>query len=227
MSVGYQYMEYIGVTAQSKPCANCKVDKSLSDFYVRSGIDNPSEPGHYVSECKVCMKARSKDGRSFHPYQPRTASEKVAIDWLLVHQVSALPGKAISASNVDVVAWGCVWIEIKLARLASECGVMKYKFDTTPKQQERGFLADVVMLICDNHGQMTFHLFEANDPVFYIHDRVKTGFTFTPGAEKARKHSNNRVVMTQPMMDEAEDRYELIEAYRLKNFNPYHRIDTD
>lgn len=199
----------------TKPCCGCKLDKPLTEFYTRSGVHNPTEPGHYVSECKVCMKRRSKHS-TLNPYEPRVLTEQLAIEKLLDIGIFALPGKAIAAADVDVVAWGCVWIEVKYARLEFQRGVKKFKFNTTPKQQQRGFLADLVMLICDyGEDDLTYHLFEANHPVFYMDEgsRVKSGFTFTPDAMEAKKHGDNRVVMTQPMMDEAQDRWDMIGKY--------------
>lgn len=197
----------------TKVCCGCKLDKPLSEFYIRSGTTDPTEPGHYVSECKSCMKVRSKNNGTLNPYEPRVLTEQLAIARLLDVGIFALPGKAIAASDVDVVAWGCVWIEVKYARYQFERGVRKFKFNTTPKQQQRGFLADLVMLICDYGDDLTYHLFEANHPVFYMGDRVKSGFTFTPGALEAKKHGDNRVVMTQPLMDEAQDRWDKIGQY--------------
>lgn len=208
----------------TKPCRGCKVEKILGDFYPRSGVDNPTEPGHYVSECKVCMKRRSKTNGNLDPYEPRVLTEQLAIERLLDVGIFALPGKAIAASDVDVVAWGCVWIEVKYARLEFQRGVRKFKFNTTPKQQQRGFLADIVMLICDYGEELTYHLFEVNHPVFYMHNRIKSGFTFTPGALEAKKHGDNRVVMTQPMMDEMQDRWDLIGQYAA--LDPRRRIKS-
>ena len=197
----------------TKPCCACKTDKPLNEFYVRSGILNPTEPGHYVSECKVCMRLRNKTTGAVSPYEPRALTEQLAIEWLLDVGIYAAPGKAVRLAHVDVVAWGCVWIEVKYARYVSHRGVMKFKFDTTPKQQQRGFLADIVMLICDYGDELTYHLFEANHPVFYMQGRIKSGFTFTPGAMEAKKHGDNRVVMTQPLMDQAQDRWDMIGTY--------------
>lgn len=197
----------------TKPCCGCKVEKPLDQFYVRSGTSNPTEPGHYVSECKGCMKLRSKTNGNIDPYEPRVLTEQLAIERLLDVGIFALPGKAIAAADVDVVAWGCVWIEVKYARLEFQRGVKKFKFTTTPKQQQRGFLADLVMLICDYGVDLTYHLFEANHPVFFMGERVKSGFTFTPDAMEAKKHGDNRVVMTQPLMDEARDRWDMIGNY--------------
>jgi hypothetical protein len=197
----------------TKVCLRCKVDKPLTEYYGRSGTSDLTEPGHYVSECKTCMKQRSKTTGITDPYQPRVLSETLAIEQLLDVGIFAVPGKAIAAKWVDVVAWGCVWIEVKYSRLEFKRGVKKFTFMTSKQQQQRGFLADLVMLICDYGDDLTYHLFEANHPVFYMGERVKSGFTFTPDAMEAKKHGDNRVVMTQPMMDEAKDRWDMIGDY--------------
>ncbi len=185
-----------------KACKRCKQEKSYSEFYVRSGIDSPTTDGHYTSECKQCMKARSKGKPRVKNIVPRYQSETIAIEELAKLGYPALPGKAVSAVDVDVVVWGHVWVEVKYSKLQTSDGV--HNFNTTLKQQERGFLAHVVMLICENvDGVRTNHFFKPDDPVFYMNGRLKTGFTFRPGATKALKHGNNRVVMTQPMMDRA------------------------
>lgn len=200
----------------AKLCAKCKQEKKLDDFYPRSGVDEPYLPGHFTSECKQCMKDRNKTADKLSPYEPRVFTEKVAIEKLRTLNTHAIPGKAVAAADVDVVCWGCVWVEVKYAKLEFERGAYKFKFTASPKQSKRGFLADLVMLVCEYPGErLTYHLFEATDDVFYIHGRVKTGWTFTPGAHTALKHGNNRTVLTQPLMDAAEERWELIEMFRL------------
>lgn len=194
----------------SKSCVRCHTEKPVSEFYIRSGCKLPTDPGHYLSECKACMKQRNQSTNPVPPTVPRAPTEILAIEYLRQHKVPALPGKAIHAVDVDVVAWGHVWIEIKFSRLESRGQIEQFTFATTPKQQQRGFLAHLVMLICDYGDKTTYHLFRANHPVFYIHDRIKSGFTFTPGAMEAKKHGANRVVMTQPLMDEAQDRVALV-----------------
>ena len=201
----------------SKPCNNCKVPKPFSEFYVRSGIDNPTEPGHYLTECKDCMKGRNKKRAPLSPLVPHTPSEVLAMDYLRSHGVVTYPGKALRFAHVDVVAWGCVGIEVKYARLEQRGPADEFQFVTTKAQQRDGFRGHAVMLICDDGtGTLTHHLFDVRDPVFYIKGRVKTGFTFRPDRTTALKHGNNRVVMLQSMMDAALDNLALIEAKRLE-----------
>lgn len=195
----------------TKVCTACQLPKTLAEFYVRSGCKNPTEPGHYLSECIACMKLRNFTRKLIPIEESRVPTENLAIKRLKQENIWAQTGKASNAPDVDVTAMGMVRIEVKHSRLEYRRGKEMFRFDTTPKQQQRGFLADLVMLICEwKLETLTYHLFRANDPVFYIHGHVKTGLTYPPGRTHALKHGNNRVVMTQSMMDTAENHWQLV-----------------
>lgn len=193
----------------TKTCNRCNQIKPTTDFYTRKG-------GTPVSECKDCMKERSKQGSHTPPTTPRVESEILAIDYLRSKGIHALPGKAVSFLFCDIVAWGAVGIEVKYSTPAYSYNTLQYTFDTTPRQRERGFIGHLIMLICDpKTAPPTFHLFRNNDPVFYISrngepPRLKSAFTYFDGREQALKHGNNRVVMTDAMMLQAQDRVTLI-----------------
>lgn len=199
-------------TTVSKRCARCKEVKPFTEFYIRPPFNKldkpPTLPGHFVSECKTCMRERGSI--DLHPTVPRAKTEILAIEYLRKNGIYAAPGKSVYAADVDVVAWGCVWIEVKYAELKRG----KFTFKVTPTQSVRGFRAHIVLLICDYGDSKSFHLFDSQHPVFFKDGRVKTGFTFTPGATRALKHGNNRVVMIQPMMDAAQNDIELVEQKR-------------
>lgn len=202
----------------TKLCANCNElrvyspDKKISQFYVRSGIKNPTEPGHYISECKSCMAKRNLHRTPIGEEESRVYTENLAIKRLKSAGIWAQTGKSSQAPDVDVTAMGSVWIEVKYSLLDFRRGVKMFKFETTPKQQQRGFLADIVMLICEWSPRVyTYHLFRATDEVFYMKGRVKSAFTFVPGRTVALKHGNNRVVMVQSMMDAAQNNWALVE----------------
>lgn len=201
-------------TIVSKRCVRCNVEKPLTDFYIRSGYkfpDNPPTlPGHYNSECKACLLDRSKKVGRLDPYEPRAKTEALAIEYLKRNGIHAIPGKAISAADVDVVAFGCVWIECKYSRLKRNHGGEDFVFNATPAQIRRGYLAHIILLMCDYEHEVTYHLFDKGDPVFYIDGRVKNGLTYRPGRKVAQKHGNNRVVMVQSMMDSAQDNVALV-----------------
>jgi hypothetical protein len=192
-------------TPQLKTCKRCNAIKHISEFYTRSG-----RPNEYLGECKACYKERGRNRVTVRKDTPMVGSEILAINALNHNGIHALPGKALQYAHVDVIAFGCVRIEVKYAKLDRTHHREKYTFQTTPRQGQRGLLADVVMLICDDGDTPTFHLFRPDDEVFFIKGRLKTGFTFTPGAMAAEKHGNNRVVMTQPMMDAARNRWSLV-----------------
>lgn len=150
---------------------------------------------------------------------PRASTEIAAIEYLTSKGIPAVPGKALRHSHVDIIAFGCIEIEVKYARLKYQRGVEKFAFVATPAQQERGFKAQIVMLICDyQDGMMGYHFFDATHPVFYIKGRMKSGFTFTPGCYEAKKHGSNRLVLVQGMMDDAQDNVGLIYE-QLKNIS--------
>ena len=191
----------------TKICRACQLSLPVAEFYKRKNSES------YVSECKRCMKSRSKQQpQTAKDYLvPRAVTEVAAISYLKSKGIPAVPGKALHHSHVDVVAFGCVDIEVKYATLRFQRGVEKFCFSASPAQQEYGFRAQVVILVCDyNDGMMSYHFFDAKHPVFYIKGRMKSGFTFTPGMYEAKKHANNRLVMVQGMMDEAQDRVNLI-----------------
>lgn len=201
-----------------KRCVNpdCQYDglQPVTNFYIRSGVDEPTNPGHYLSECKDCLKRRNKSPNHLPPDVPRAATEILAIEYLKRNHIPALPGKAYKQADVDILAWGCVRIEVKYSSIRYYNHY--FVFNMTPRQRKRGLLADVVLFVCDYEERQTFHLFDPDDEVFYFKDgRRKSSLTFTPGQTEQFKHTQNRVKLTQPIMDIAQDRLELIETARL------------
>jgi hypothetical protein len=187
----------------TKVCAHCKVKLPVSEFYMRKG-------GYLTAECKTCMRARSKGQKRVPKTKALIPSEALLINRLHSLGIPALPGKAISHAHVDVVAWGVVEIEVKYSTLKN--GV--YSFITTEPQRQHGFRAQVVVLVCDDGTSSTFHCFEADHPVFFMDGEMKHAITYAPGVKK-HKHESNRVILTRELMDLAQDRWDLIEHYRL------------
>ena len=191
--------------SQSKACTRCKQVKPFTDFYTRSG-----NPHLLCSECKACMMQRSMTRIPVSAQTSLVPSETLAIEVLKRNGIHAMPGKALSYKDVDVIAFGCVRVEVKYAKLNRTKHRESYTFRTTPRQAQRGYLADVVLLICDDGDEPTFHVFKSDDPVFMIKGRIKKGFVYSTGNKYQFRHAPNRVVMTQPMMDAARDRWSLI-----------------
>lgn len=107
-----------------------------------------------------------------------------------------------------LLCWGCVVVDVRYSTQRYYRGVYRWSL-TSP------LLADVILLICDNGGVMTFHLFDPDAPYFYYHDgRQKTGVVYVPGRAVQLKHEQRFASLTDPVMTEARDRLELIEAAR-------------
>ncbi len=190
-----------------KTCHRCGETKPVTEFYPLSGRPNPTEAKHFMSGCRVCRKKSSKTQKKLPNTQAAVLSETLVIEYLKKHGIPSLPGKALHSADVDVISYGCIWIESKYSQLLTRGNNKdEFLFVTTPTQQRRGLKANVVVLVCEYpDGRQTFHFFPASHPVFYMKGRLKTGFTFKPGRTKALKHGNNRTVMTQGMMDGAQD----------------------
>lgn len=193
-------------------CPQCKTTKPVAEFYVRSGIKNPTIRGDYYTYCKKCQNARSKTQVRVPKTVAVVEGEILAIDYLKRKGIPTLPGKAVAAADVDLASYGVVWIETKHSKL-SKYGFM---FNTSLSQRSRGFLADIVLLICEySADEITFHFLPANHPAFYAKNgKLKQGITFVPGrTEDGKQGEKNawRTVLTQHDMDASQDAVWLIE----------------
>lgn len=201
---------------EEKQCRRCGETKAWSEFYIRSGYEGV-KPGHYNSECKACMKVRGNNPNRLPPTVPRSPTEIIAINYLTKHGIHCLPGKAVKASDVDVVAWGCVWMEVKYSAMR-ERG--EFMFHVTPPQQRRGFLAHIVLLICDYGDRQTFHFLPADTPAFYHKGKLKGGISYLPGRKtisgKGPVPGGMKATLTDDIMTESQDRFDMIETTRLE-----------
>lgn len=204
----------------SKECNGCHRVKHYTAFYVRSGYGTSKNPaimdGHFVTECKACMKVRASKQVRCAPWESTVRSEELAITVLMKQGFWATTGKATQAPDVDVCV-GPVWVEVKHAKLDDMRSTPRFSFVATPAQQKRGYLAHVIMLICEYpDGRITYHLFDWDAPFFYFEDmRPKSGYTFTPGKLEASKQGRgNEYQLTQPVMDAAEDDWQLVHDWQ-------------
>lgn len=193
-------------------CPQCKTTKPVGEFYTRSGIKNPTIRGDYYTYCKACQRAKSKTAIRAPKTVPVVEGEILAIDYLKRKGIPTLPGKAVAAADVDLVCYGSCWLETKHSKLDKD----GFMFNTSSTQQARGFLADIVLLICEHSpDDITFHFLPANHPAFYNkHGKVKQGISFVPGRTedmKRGKANTWRTVLTQQMMDGAQDATWLID----------------
>lgn len=201
-----------------KACARCGKDQPFTQYYTRptyGTLENPAiEPGHFISECKTCMFERAKHQKRLPPWKSRVKHEQMTIDYLMRRGIWTTTGKMTNAPDVDLVSLGVVWLEAKYAEAKQRGLKTTFSFTFTPSQQERGFLAHVVVLICAHQdGRHTFHFFQHDDPVFYKDDGVtmKSAVTFTIGKRVASIRGRGyQHQITQQLMDSRKDDVSLI-----------------
>lgn len=204
--------------ADVKTCRSCGQVLPVTAFYKRSSVKRDS----YTSECKSCMRERSRQTnlQRLPADVPRTKSETLALTYLRTAGIPAVPGKAFRLADVDVVAWGCVWIEVKYSLLKSSPRP-RFQFGATPAQIRRGYLAHVIMLICDYGDNQSYHLFQSDHDVFYrdLADgtrKVKAAVAYIPEATgSTRRAAPSIVVPTDALMKLHEDNLDCIEQARL------------
>jgi hypothetical protein len=194
-------------------CRRCKEDKPISEYYTRSGL-----PHLHLKMCKACyrelrkLQAQSATSRRRAVVQ----SEKEIIDLLEGQGIPALPGKALGHQYADIIAWGCVLVEAKYSQLRNDnC----FSFSFTPQQRKLGVRGDLIVLVCDYGDKTTRHVFLASDPIFYyLSGNLRGSLTYAPFAKRKRNHAN-RIGLTDALMDEHQNKWELIETIRLNVHN--------
>lgn len=186
-----------------RKCSKCQLSKDLSEFYPRPG-------GKYLcAECKDCMKLRSKVQTKVDKKVAVVASEAEVITELHKQGIPALPGKALSQQWADVIAYGCVLIEVKSAyRHYRGC----YQFGFTPSQRAGKLKGDLVVLVCKNDTGNTYHVLQASNPVFYHEGQLKTAVAWTPGA----KHKGRFISLNDEIMYAAQNNWDLVERHLVK-----------
>lgn len=129
--------------------------------------------GHHQSMCKKCHTAynKSRSGKT-----KSNEHEQAFVLECHKHGVFAVQGAATrSHAWTDVIAWGCVRIEVKAAEIGATKG---YNFRGTARQSKRGFDADIVVLVADGD----YYFLPADHAVFFRNDgKRKTAVSWRPG----------------------------------------------
>lgn len=177
----------------------------ITEFYTRVG----SADGYYTM-CKVCFRAISKQ----HPPKPKGVasydSEQRVIDKLRSVGIFASPGKQGIWEHTDVLAWGCIRVEVKTAKCKNE----RFVFPLGHKSIERFKAHDVVVLVCLHEGQEpSYHVFLSNDAIFYKKGELKNGVTYQPAHKRTMDKGWD--TLTTEIMNAHENRWDLIETVRL------------
>lgn len=173
----------------TKICKSCHKEKPVSEFYINSSNRKPS------ARCKQCLSEYQKAKPKPAPKWKNTNRyETMVIAELRKKGIYAASGKSSEYNYVDVVAWGCIRIEVKLGEPQSLKGNKSYNFRFSRAQVESGMRADIVVLVVNE----MFYVFPANHPMFYkSNGQLKTtvSYTFNSGRDNKdllmQQHKNN------------------------------------
>ena len=186
-----------------KLCPTCGQRKPLNEFYIRKS-------GTPYAYCKDCQKLRAKT-QTFKPREvPGEPGEADVIAKLRSVGIYAAPGKSSEWRNLDVIAWGCVRIEVKFSSLSDG----QFRFTITNRDKARWLRADVVILVCEWECEKTYHLLPSDHPAFYINGNLKGGASYAIAPQ--RRVHKDRVILTHSVMTTAMNDWGLIEAARQK-----------
>lgn len=189
-----------------KICRVCEQEKHIDEFYRRHN-------GNPYNHCKSCHNTKMMD--IYHEkgvIDRRVAvnqSEILVIERLKANHIPASPGKTLGYKWADVVAWGCVLIECKYSSLRADT----FNWTFSPLQQEQGLRAHIVVLCADYGHEITYHVFDANHPIFSNRNgKRKTGVIYMLSPKHRKSNANT---LTPEMMSYYQDAWGKIETYRI------------
>jgi len=183
---------------KTKVCSKCHKEKSLSQFYQRGK--------YFLNECIDCVKARTARQRKVDKKISTVPSEMWVMERLAKEGIPALTGKASSHQHCDIVAYGCVGIEVKSSRAYKNKGD-GFMFMFTPRQVKQGPRGKLIVLVCCDDGLTTFHVFPSDHPMFFNENgKRRQSISYTP----LRKTNKRTTYLTDEMMDAAEENWELV-----------------
>lgn len=193
-----------------------------SEFYKLRGTRDGLSP-----ICKECKKAYSKARKKQTPQLSRRdkaghPSEQMVIDRLRSVGVYAAPGKSSEWNWIDVVAWGCVRIEVKAASVTRHG---TFLFNMGKKRGKEKDRSDLVVLIMLYDEDSRFFVFKSTHPVFYHADgRAKRGVAYCTNGGTPK--TGRGVTLSAELMSQAEDRWGLVEQRRLEIAREVQNIGT-
>lgn len=206
----------------TKICKDCNNEYPLTAVHWH--IRKASKDG-YNHYCKACTGERSKRyGRASRQRGGRISGDvgtRLAVPYLAKHGIYADYGKNTRYKYVDVMAWGCVKIEVKLSQnhvgkdwlLTSVMTTGAWSFKMYSANNKDTLTPDVIMLICDRgDGSPSYHLLPYTHPVFYRKDGVrKINVSYQEYETKSTWMFDD---FPLSWMDESRDNLALIESVR-------------
>jgi hypothetical protein len=191
-----------------KTCRICNMSFPVTSEY---WYKHPQAKDGFHSHCKECGKKRANTYYAAKPNNIPSGrpNENVFIDHLQTLGIVAHMGALYKEFKfMDVVAWGCVTIELKYSK--SQDG--KYKFEFTPRQKRlNGEGVHIICLAVDSGKKTDYHFFDAKNPLFYQDGKLKNSVYYNPNPQRRNKPP----VLTNDMMAMAKNNVALIEQKRL------------
>lgn len=194
------------ITPMEKLCKSCETVKPLTEFYRRGGTDDKR-----TTSCTECLKkyaagvyarGANKGASRSLPGQP---GEALLIETLIANGVYAAPGKSSVWKYVDVVAWGCIRIEVKQSSASRE-GRYTFQFPQNRKHTN----VDLVALIPMLPTGPEFFLLEPSHPIFTTRNNQKNlVIQYTPGVRWGKRATVDEMQLQR-------NAWHLIEESRLR-----------
>ena len=174
-----------------KECRKCHEVKPLTEFYA-----SPETKDRLSNHCKVCLRQ----------YQQSRDCEVSFVNYLMSNGIYATLGRNAGAHKwIDVVAWGCVGVELKTSN-----NIRGRHIFTFSKKQTKDFTSQVIALEIVSNGRSSYYLFSSNDPIFFDGNVRKRSVFF---ASTPRKRAPVSVDL-RVAFERAYNRFELIEQMR-------------
>ena len=196
-------------TSEIKTCAKCGETKPVAEFYFRFG-----KP---YSACKECVKQKSREYERLNTTATPNNGEATVIDELWRQGIYAANGRAAPWRYVDVIAWGCVRIEVKTSHpYYPKHGIsLEFQFGMGSNRRKDFDNCDIVIMLARWEDGDEFYIFPADHPVFRnAKGDLKYGISWRPFA-------NHRKITpwlcSNEVMEAHRDNWGIIEEYR-RNF---------
>lgn len=193
----------------TKTCSVCGADKPLSDYYIWASNKKP------MPHCKKCHTTKSNSHAPIPADRCGVAHQNEFIDILRSRGIYASPGKSSEYAHADVVAWGCVRIEVKHGESIDKYSPHTWKFRFTEKQANGGMVADLIALMCPNGiGKgYTCYLISPDCPELYRDGKFKPVVTINIGTHR-KPARDGKGSLTLDLLNAHRENWQVIEQIR-------------
>lgn len=157
----------------TKLCPQCSIEKPISEF----PLTHRKKPARI---CKACGYERQKGYTVKKKHQASRPSEDSTIAEMKRHGIFATSGKASDYHYVDVVAWGCVRVEVKLATKDGNGYTVSFSDD----QVKDGIRGDVVVMIIPSEFGDAYYVLPVDFPLFYREGKLQYRMSVTMNAQR-------------------------------------------